>query len=163
MQGKMRQKQFCTYIHKHSHTYTHTCIHNTHTHINRKDSQLSEIEMRNVVVDKIYCFSCESRRCKRIENKILKYAPTRINYLTYSTLFIILDFAFGLVCTGALAVSCVCVSWASSHHTCSKCTHNSKHSRRADPAQAQANENSLHKWKYLLWFGCITKTFIFRF
>lgn len=80
----------------------------TQTHTNRKDSQLSEIEMRNVVVDKIYCFSCESRRCKRIENKILKYAPTRINYLTYSTLFIILDFAFGLVCTGVLTVS-VCV------------------------------------------------------
>lgn len=103
--ARQNETEAILYVHTQTHSYM-----DTHTHTSRKDSQLSEIEMRNVVVDKIYCFSCESRRCKRIENKILKYAPTRINYLTYSTLFISLDFAFGFVCTGGLDVSMCIVS-----------------------------------------------------
>lgn len=81
--------------------------------LQRGQPNLVKSRCETLLLTRFHCFSfyfgIEIVRLQaNRKRKILKYAPTRINYLTYSTLFIILDFAFGLVCTGVLTVS-VCV------------------------------------------------------
>lgn len=93
------------------------------------------------------------------KQKILKYAPTRINYLTYSTLFIFLDFTVFGVCVCIVFVALV----GSYVHTFLLHTHTNRQKDLYIHRLSVPVRKILCKSKYLLWFGCITKNFYFIF